>query len=740
MKNIITSLGLFALVSLPAGAQVAPSTTTENAAVELPAVVISATRTERLINETPGTVVSVPLNVDPVTDFSSVVRQQPLADVPFLAFGTDSFVPYQRGGNLSYNLRGVEGNRVLIQVDGIRAPDEFTLGGSEPTGRDYLETELLERVEILQGSASALYGTDALGGVVSFTTKSPETFLQGQSVATDYKIAHASVNDGLTHTLTAAASQGTLSGLVSYTRRDASETENNGTVAPNPADLESDAYLAKLVWKPTAAHRLAFTAEYLDRSFDVDIDSSEGSFGFLGTIDRVYTESLTERFRVGLDYRFAPTEPTALLDDLTASVYLQDSVARDINQQVRVAPSSRIRDTETAFNNDTFGASLNASKRFEVGDAAHRLTYGAEFSETATDKTFERVQQTTVTSFTDAPRMADTDTTRAGFYVQDEIEWTFAGEKKLVLIPGLRVDRFELEPDNSPAYLASSAGEIAPDFSDTAWAPKLAVLGSLTPSLNAYAQYNHGYRYPSAEELTATFTNAAFGYKTVPNPDLQPETSDSFEIGLKGNLGAAVKIQAAVFYNTYDDFIDQFLFTGIFDPNFPAGIFQTRNVSEAEITGTDIAVTLIGSEVSPALANWTAITAFGWSEGESRDAGAAWTPLASIAPWQTHTSLNYVAGTSRWGASLEFEYVASKDAADSPSSTTFLTPSYTVWNVTSWWQVRENVSLQVGLYNLTDEKYWRYNAVRGVNASSTSQLERRTAPGFNAAASLRFRF
>jgi len=491
-----------------------------------------------------------------------------------------------------------------------------------------------------------------------------------------------------------------------------------------------------------AAHRATFTVEYLDREIMVDVNNAEGPFRFLGTIDRVFTTSLTERFRIGLDYRFSPVEPTALLDNLTAAIYQQDAVARDLNQQIRVAPSSRIRDAETAFNNDAVGASVNASKTVTRGATTHRFTYGAEYNVTATSKTFERFQQTAISTFTDAPRMADTDTTRTGLYLQDEIEWKFSNERKLVVIPGLRIDRFELAPENSPAYLATTGGQLAPDFSDTAWAPKLAVLTSLTPRLNAYAQYNHGYRYPSAEELTATFTNVAFGYKTIPNSDLQPETSDSFEVGIKGDLTSAVEVRAAVFYNRYDDFIDQFLSTGTFDPNFPAGVFQTRNVSAAEIKGTDIAVTVTGAELSSALNGWNARAAFGWSEGESSDDGTTWTPVASIAPWQANTAIGYTANNRRWGTSFEFEYVAAKDASDSAQdpATAFLAPAYTVFNLISWWQVRENTTLQLGLYNLTDEKYWRYNAVRGVSASSTAQLERRTQPGFNAAASLRFRF
>lgn len=719
--------------SLPIVAQVTSAT-------QLDAVVVSATRTERLIDETPGSIVAVPLNLDPVTDFASVVGREPLADAPYRAFGSDSFIPYQRGGNLGYNLRGIEGNRVLIQVDGVRAPDEFTLGGSEPTGRDYLETELLERAEILQGSASALYGTDALGGVVTFTSKNPETFLRGRDAAVAYKTAYASVNDSFTHSATGASSSGPLSALVVYSRRDASETENNGSAGPNPADLHSDAFLAKLVWTPAPAHRLAFTAEYLDRTFAVDIDNAEGDQGFLGTISRVHTDSDTERFRLAADYRFVPVDGTPLLDRFTASLYTQDAVARDRNEQVRTAPSARIRDTETAFHNDSVGGSLQAEKAFTVGEVGHRLVYGAEASRTATSKTFERFETTTATTFTDAPRMADTDTTRAGIYLQDEIEWPLGGDRSLLLIPGVRIDRFELDPDNSPAYLATTGGELAPAFSDTAVAPKLAVLAGITDGLNAYAQYNRGYRYPSAEELTATFTNVAFGYKTIANPDLQPETSDSFEAGLKGRLNPALSVRAAIFHNTYDDFIEQFLGSDVVDPAFPAGIFQTRNAAEARIRGADLSVTLDGEPLSDALAGWTATAAFGWSRGRVRDTGAAWRPLDSIAPWQANASLAYAA--TRWGAALELEHVGAKDAdeVDGDPATRFLTPDYTVLDFTAWWRVSDNISLTAGLYNLTDEKYWRYNTVRGVSAASTSQLERRTEPGFNTAASLHLRF
>ncbi len=733
---------LAAIACLPAlFAQTAASSSPARP-IQLGEFVVTATRTERLIDETPGTVVAVPLSLDPVADFGSLVRRETLVNAPFRAHGSDTFVPYQRGGYLGYNLRGIEGNRVLLQVDGVRTPDEFSLGGSEPTGRDYLETDLLERAEILQGSASALYGTDALGGVVTFTTKSPESFLRAASRdhTAAYKFAWASVNDGHTHTATLAARSGAWQALAVYSRRKAHETSNNGSVAPNPEELRSDSFLGKLVWSPSAAHRLEFTAEHLDRRQSVDIDNAEGNQGFAGTITQVHTDGDTQRLRLGADYRFSPAAPNTAFDLLTAKLYWQDAVARDANLQVRTLPSPRTRDTETAFHNDTTGGALHAQKSFDAVGARQRLAYGLEASRTSTAKNFVRLQTTTISLLTDEPRMADTDTTRAGLYVQDEIEWTLAGDRKLLLIPGLRVDRFELDPDNSPAHLATTAGQPAPSFRDTAIAPKLAALVSLKPGLNAYVQYNHGYRYPSAEELTATFTNAAFGYKTIPNPALQPETSNSFEAGLKGRLASALTVRAAAFYNLYDDFIEQFALTGLAEPGFPAGIFQTRNAGEARIHGYDLSLTLDGGRLSDALAGWSASAAWGWSRGRLRDPGTPWRPLASIAPSKITASLGYTASQARWGATLGLEHAAAKDADEVTSTTTFLAPEYTALDLTGYWRVSDRATVTIGLYNLADEKFWRYHAVRGVAATNTAQLERRTEPGFHAAASLQLRY
>src|SRR5690606_423614 len=85
-----------------------------------------------------------------------------------------------RDGNAGFNVRGLEGNRVLLTVDGIRVPRELSSGvfGSAAFGRDYYDLGLIERVEIVRGAHSALYGSDGLAGMVAMYTTEPVSLIQ----------------------------------------------------------------------------------------------------------------------------------------------------------------------------------------------------------------------------------------------------------------------------------------------------------------------------------------------------------------------------------------------------------------------------------------------------------------------------------------------------------------------------------------------------------------------------------
>ena len=82
-----------------------------------------------------------------------------------------------RDQNSGFNIRGLEGNRVLMLVDGVRLPRSYAFSANS-FGRDYLDLGLVQRVEILRGAVPALYGSDGMGGLVNFITVQPDDLLK----------------------------------------------------------------------------------------------------------------------------------------------------------------------------------------------------------------------------------------------------------------------------------------------------------------------------------------------------------------------------------------------------------------------------------------------------------------------------------------------------------------------------------------------------------------------------------
>ncbi|MGO1305242.1 MAG: TonB-dependent receptor plug domain-containing protein, partial [Sphingomonas parapaucimobilis] len=144
-------------------------------------VVVTATRAPIQAQDAPVTVSvkkAEEIADELATDIKDLVRFEPGISVRRAptrfgaAMGTTG-----RAGNEGFVVRGIGGNRVLIQVDGVRVPYGFSFGAQDVGRGDYVDLGLIKSVEFLRGPASALYGSDGLAGAVSFTTSDPADIL-----------------------------------------------------------------------------------------------------------------------------------------------------------------------------------------------------------------------------------------------------------------------------------------------------------------------------------------------------------------------------------------------------------------------------------------------------------------------------------------------------------------------------------------------------------------------------------
>lgn len=186
MAPIVTAAAL--LCAPAAGAE--PSTPAyapvlaTRADLTLDPVIVTATRSRTALSRTPASVsviTDTDLEEQQADNIKEALRYEPGVTVRRSAFRPTSAASSGSaggfGGNQGINIRGLDGNRILLMEDGIRLPAAFAYGPLNAGRGDYADMALLRSIEILRGPASSLYGSDGLTGAVNFLTKDPQDLL-----------------------------------------------------------------------------------------------------------------------------------------------------------------------------------------------------------------------------------------------------------------------------------------------------------------------------------------------------------------------------------------------------------------------------------------------------------------------------------------------------------------------------------------------------------------------------------
>lgn len=739
------------------GVQLAAVAVSNAGAPALGEIVVQARRDEAASTRNGSTTVirAEQLEQNNAIDMANIARYSPLVSVPGAASGSGNV--WDGAGNTGFNIRGVEGNRVSLEVDGVALPDaapkpDGNTMNAFGIGRDYFDPEMFYTVNIGSGASPAGPGTPGLGGSVSFVTKAPEHYLDGtRKVYADYKFGYATEQNARVHAITAATELSeNLKALIVGVHRTGNQIDSTSSVPTNPDDWESNALLAKLSWQIARSHKLGFTLD----SYKADHDRIYANKTGTSYPEGATQDSQTRRTRLSLEHQWTDAG-LAAFDTLKTHVYKQDASVVDQTHAAYITGAQPyLRNIETGYFNDSKGLAVDAVKQLSPTST---LLYGVLYEQQESRRPWyedRTVIRTGAHQITRKNRMADMDTDKFAAYLRGEFGFKLGGYSA-TLTPGLRGEHRKLTPRNLGNYaiaIPNAAREVKEE-SDSFFTPSLNLSVDLTPTLATYAQYSRGTRLPTSAERTGTYdsfsyTGAGVGYAVLGNADLKKETSNAFELGLKGAPAAGVELSASLFYTRYDNFIEYA--TQAPDPvNFPTvtfGLFRPENVGKVRIWGGELSSRFQLGQWSPGLNGYSVALAAGLSKGEAdnRLTGRKGS-LVSVQPYKANATFAWDDPAKRGGAALIVSGArsqrAGEDVIGGVTAERFLTPGYGLVDFTAYWHIGKHVTLNAGAYNLGDRKYWDFASARGLPGGTTvatrDDIERMARPGRNYAINLK---
>jgi hemoglobin/transferrin/lactoferrin receptor protein len=725
LRDISWAIGL-ACATLAAHAQTGAQVVAQAPALQ--EVVVSGSRSEQSVDDLPQTIDVInaaDIEQGQIRDIRDAARNIPNVSVRRAParFGLAQG-DVGREGNAGFNIRGLDGNRVLMLVDGIRIPRSYAFSPNS-FGRDSLSLDLIKRIEIVKGPASVLYGSDGIAGLVNFITNEPDDYLRGgKTLGGRASISYSGDNNetAVSGTLAGRASEA-LAWQVSVAGSRGSELENrgenNGTgftrTAPNPQSDKGNSLLAKVVLNPTRSQKHVITYEHVEKKTDYELLTARSA-----TVLNAYSNGKMQRDRLTWNARYQVD--AALADSIQTVLSYQDASSNDYTYERRTAlPQDRVRDT--TYSERTLQASIQGDKTLRSSSGVvQKITYGMDH----TSAQIENLQTGLVPPAGETfplKRFPDTKETATAIYAQDEIilgNWS--------VTPGLRADSFKID--------ASQAGFPVPavSLSGSAVSPKLGAVFRATPQWSVFGNYASGFRAPNAGQVNGFFQNTNGGYRTVPNANLKPEKSQNLEFGVRGRLDS-LSFDAAVFYGRFKDLIqDGAQVSGTFGSQANPAVIQSINIDNATISGFEVKGAMNWGKAGNG--QLSTPFAYGYTKGKVKNTGK---PLDSIDPAKFSVGVKYE--TSGWDLRLDaihhsakkFSDISAQTIAASPptvpvATAQFAVPSATTLDLSGQWRFSKTLRLNAAIVNLTDKKYWNWSSVRGVAGNSVFR-DAYTQPG-----------
>ena len=546
-------------------------------------VYVTATRVERELQQVPMSLTV--MTAEDVQKSGARTVGELLQDVPGVQIQNDGSQGLKR-----ISIRGEDAFRTLVLIDGQKISEHKSMSGSPIL----IDASRIERVEVIKGPASVLYGSDAIGGVVNIITKkggqkpvegefwtgfngasrgwSEGAALRGNVDGFKYRFSASHSDQGNIHTPDGELDntnfrQTDVSGFVSYDFTDKFtlgagidyyKGAFNSTAIEYVNDPNSDFFVRVPKWNRTKYYTFAElkdVSEYLTRvRFDAYYQKSEKdmrnyvaqSAPEASVIMDNYANNIVRSKGISLQTDWQLGANNYLVAGYEVNYDKLDSVGRTIfNNNVAASPAMSIiinKDTAKYYDGSQLNQSLFASMETQLpGSLA--LTYGVRWTHVKTELT-------------------------RGMEVADPYTGTMSMMGGMVTRP---MFDYSGQIDEKPL---GDDSESRPVFN-------VGLVWTGIEDLALRASWAQGFRVPN---LTEKYIGTAMGGGTVwGNPDLDPETSNNFEIGARWNPGKT-NLDVALFYSDADDYIASVLL-----PNSEEEYTYT-NVASAKTFGTELSL------------------------------------------------------------------------------------------------------------------------------------------------------
>jgi outer membrane receptor for ferrienterochelin and colicins len=479
-------------------------------------IVVTSSSSEKALSLAPASVSVITeedLNRRVVMNLSDALRGQTGLNLTAVGFGRKGI-----------EIRGMDSDQTLVLIDGQRVGGSADLIAHSNYELSSIPVNDIERIEVVRGPISALYGSDALGGVINVITKKVSKEWRSSIAATGGKQIEDEKAES--YTLNASTSGSVTDDL---TVRLSAVREYQGDVAnrddPNQSDIEgqkTDNFRVRMTWAATENQTLDASVAVVDDNRWRDTISGTTYYTFKDDIDRL---------QVSLQHQGYWS-----WGDSTVRVYRTevDRVNTRTNDITVTSPTDLTEDIIDAKLGTTLGM--------------HHVQVGGQWWR----QNLENL---------DVNLRGESESIQQAAFIQDD--WAINNELSLLL--GGRFDHHDMFGwESSPrAYLVWSQGN---------WVIK--------------GGYGEGFKAPSLKQLSSEYSASAAGglFYIVGNPDLQPETNKSYEISVRYG-SENWHLTTTLFETKADDLIDTYCTSGC---DGRGAIRNYYNVERATMSGVEV--------------------------------------------------------------------------------------------------------------------------------------------------------